>query len=72
MMTNKRVIKVLILLSFMYLSLIGYLTYIEFFQRETLVNHSANQRNFDIEDIKKRGNITDINGIILAEYYPYK
>ena len=78
MMTNKRVIKVLILLSFMYLSLIGYLTYIEFFQREVLVNHTANQRNFDIEDVTKRGSITDINGIILAEsvdsvrYYPYK
>ena len=77
MMTNKNIIKMLILLSFMFLSLIGYLTYIEVFQREMLVNHSANQRNFDVEDITKRGCITDINGVVLAESvdsvrkYPY-
>lgn len=77
-MTNKRVTKVLILLSFMYLSLIGYLTYMEFFQKDMLISHSANRRNFAIEDITKRGSITDINGTVLAESvdsvrcYPYK
>lgn len=78
MMTNKRVTKVLILLSFMYLSLIGYLTYVELFQREMLSEHTSNQRNYASEDMARRGSITDINGIVLAESvnsvrnYPYK
>ena len=77
-MTNKRVTKVLILLSFMYLSLIGYLTYVELFQREMLTEHTSNQRNYAPEDIARRGSITDINGVVLAESvdtvrnYPYK
>lgn len=78
MMTNKRVTKVLILLSFMYLSLIGYLTYVEMFQREMLASHTSNQRNYDPEDVARRGSIMDINGVVLAEsvdnvrVYPYK
>lgn len=77
-MTNKRVTIVLILLSFMYLSLIGYLTYVEVFQREMLTSHSSNQRNYDYEDVARRGTIKDINGTVLAESvgavrnYPYK
>lgn len=77
-MTNKRIIKVLILLSFMFLSLIGYLTYIEIFEREKLIVNPYNQRQWDSENVTKRGNILDKNGIVLAEsidtvrIYPYK
>lgn len=77
-MTNKRITKVLILLSFMFLSLVGYLTYMEIFQRETLIANPYNQRQWDSENTTKRGNILDSNGIVLAEstdsvrVYPYK
>lgn len=77
-MTNKRIIKVLILLSLMYLSLIGYLTYMQIFQSEKLDENPYNQRIWDTENITKRGNIYDANGVLLAEsvdtvrIYPYK
>lgn len=78
MMTNNRIIKVLILLSFMFLSLIGYLTYIEVFQREALVANPYNKRQWDSENTTKRGSVLDCNGLVLAEskdsvrIYPYK
>lgn len=77
-MANKRIIKVLILLSVMFLSLICYLTYIEIFQRDELVSNSYNQRQWDSELGTQRGNILDSKGVILAEtqdtvrVYPYK
>lgn len=77
-MTNNRIIKILILLSVMFFSLICYLTYIQVFQREMLVESPYNKRQWDSEIGTKRGNIIDCNGIILAEtqdsvrVYPYK
>lgn len=76
-MTNNRIIKVLILLSVMFLCLIGYLTYIQVVERESLVTNSYNKRQWDKEANIKRGNILDCNGTILAEtkdsvrIYPY-
>ena len=76
-MANNRIIKVLILISVMFLSLICYLTYIEIFQKEELVSNPYNQRQWDSELGTQRGNILDSNGVILAEtdtvrVYPYK
>ncbi len=77
-MTNNRIIKILILLSVMFFSLICYLTYIQVFQREMLVENPYNKRQWDSEAGTRRGNIMDCNGIILAEtqdsvrVYPYK
>ena len=77
-MTNNRIIKILILLSVMFFSLICYLTYIQTFQREMLVESPYNKRQWDSEIGTKRGNIMDSNGILLAEtkdslrIYPYK
>lgn len=77
-MTNNRIIKMLILLSVMFFSLIGYLTYIHIFQREMLIINSYNKRQWDSEIGTQRGNILDCNGLILAETkdsvrkYPYK
>jgi len=58
--------------------LIGYLTYIEIFQKDMLVSSPYNQRQWDSEQGTQRGNILDCNGEILAEtkdyvrVYPYK
>ena len=77
-MTNNRIIKILILLSFMFFSLIAYLTYIQIFERELLVTNSYNKRQWDSETGTQRGRIMDCNGVILAEtkdsvrIYPYK
>lgn len=78
MMTNNRIIKILILLSVMFFSLICYLTYIQVFQREMLVENPYNKRQWDTEIGTQRGNIMDCNGVLLAEtrdsvrVYPYK
>lgn len=66
-MTDKKIVHVLILLSVMFLSLIGYLTYIELFQREDLVNSPYNQRQWDDENGTVRGKILDRNGVLLAK-----
>ena len=77
-MANNRIIKVLILLSVMFLSLICYLTYIEVFEKEELVANPYNQRQWDSELGTQRGNILDKKGLVLAETvdqvrkYPYK
>ncbi len=76
-MANKRIIKILILLSLMFLSLIAYLTYIQVFQREDLVANPYNRRQWNSEDSIQRGSIYDRNGMLLAEskdslrIYPY-
>ncbi len=77
-MTNNRITKILILLSVMFLSLICYLTYMQAFQRDDLVGNLYNKRQWEDEMDTKRGNITDRNGVLLAEtrdsvrVYPYK
>lgn len=77
-MTNKKIVSILILLSVMFLSLIGYLTYIELFQSDSLVSNPYNQRQWDDENGIIRGNILDADGLKLAytedgvREYPYK
>lgn len=76
-MANKRIVSVLILLSVMFLSLIGYLTYIELFQKEMLVSNPYNQRQWDDEHGTIRGTIFAADGVTLAKtedgtrVYPY-
>lgn len=76
-MANKRIVSVLILLSVMFLSLIGYLTYIELFQKEKLVSNPYNQRQWDDEHGTIRGTIFAADGVTLAKteegtrVYPY-
>ena len=76
-MANKRIVSVLILLSVMFLSLIGYLTYIELFQKEKLVSNPYNQRQWDDEHGTIRGTIYATDGVTLAKtedgtrVYPY-
>ena len=78
MMVNKKIVRVLILLSVMFLSLIGYLTYIQLFKSEKLASNPYNQRQWDDENGTLRGNIYDKNNVLLANTsdgerkYPYK
>lgn len=76
-MTNNRIVKILILISVMFFSLICYLTYIQIFQKDSLMANPYNKRQWDSEVGTVRGSITDCNGVILAEtvdskrVYPY-
>lgn len=67
MKQNKRIIHLLIALSLMFLSLIGYLTYFELFEKEKIITNSYNQRQWEREDNTLRGEILDRNGKVLAQ-----
>ncbi len=77
MMANKRIVRVLILLSIMFLSLIGYLSYVELFEGDKLAANPYNQRQWDDENDTNRGKIYDCDGVVLASTengvrrYPY-
>ena len=76
-MTNNRIIKILILISVMFFSLICYLTYIQIFQKDSLMASPYNKRQWDSEVGTVRGSIMDCDGVVLAEtvdsvrVYPY-
>lgn len=63
---NKKIIHVLILLCFMFLSILVYLTYFEVFQKDKIVSNSYNRRQWQQEDTTLRGSILDRNGVVLA------
>lgn len=65
-MINKRIIKVLIFMTLLFVSLIGYLTYFELFQKERVAQNSFNKRQWAYEEDTVRGAFTDRNGIVLA------
>ncbi|MBZ4646460.1 MAG: peptidoglycan glycosyltransferase [Clostridia bacterium] len=79
---NKRIIHILIAMSILFLSIIGYLTYFELFIKDKIITNSYNRRQWEREDDTIRGKIYDRNGIVLAEskvegekqerIYPYK
>lgn len=76
-MTNKKLIRVLVLFSMLFLSLIVYLTYMELFQNDKIASNPYNRRQWDYEEDTVRGSICDVNGEILAyseeqlRIYPY-
>lgn len=65
-MINKRIIKVLFLLTVLFISLIGYLTYFEIFQKEKISQNSFNKRQWAYEEDIVRGSVLDRNGVVLA------
>ncbi|OQB13862.1 MAG: Penicillin-binding protein A [Firmicutes bacterium ADurb.Bin193] len=65
-MTNKRIIRVLAMMTVMFISLIGYLTYFEIFMTERISQNSYNKRQWAYEEGTIRGSITDRTGIVLA------
>lgn len=64
---NKRIIHVLVLMCLLFLSLIVFLTYFEFFVKDNIMTNSYNRRQWEREDKTVRGSIYDRNGVILAE-----
>ncbi len=63
---NKKILHALILMSALFLSLVGYLTYFQIFRGPELANTGSNPRTFIEEDKIQRGDIYDRNGKKLA------
>ncbi|HHT64326.1 MAG: peptidoglycan D,D-transpeptidase FtsI family protein [Bacillota bacterium] len=63
---NKRIIHVLVLMSFLFLTLIIYLTYFELFIKDNIISSSYNRRLWEREDKIVRGEIFDRKGVSLA------
>ncbi len=66
-MTNKKIIRVLIVISALFLALLSYLMYFNMFQAETVATNPYNRRQWDDERYVTRGTIYDANGLVLAE-----
>lgn len=79
-----RLIVLLCTVGLLFLSLVGYLTYIEIFAKDKYVNNAFNQRQWKKEEDTLRGEIVDREGVVLAKSvmsddgksqireYPYK
>ncbi len=65
--TNKRIIRVLVVVSLMFLSLVTYLLYFNMFNAEEVAGNSYNKRQWEDEKFVKRGSIYDRDGVVLAE-----
>lgn len=66
-MTNKRIIRVLIVISALFLALLTYLLYFNMFEAESVSTNPYNRRQWDEERYVERGTIYDSQGIVLAE-----
>lgn len=64
---QKRTINVFILMSILFMTLIGYLTYFELFSKENIIASSYNRRQWAREDKTLRGTIFDRKGVVLAK-----
>jgi peptidoglycan glycosyltransferase len=64
---NKKIINVLVFISVLFLSVIGYLTYFELAVKGDIISSSYNRRLWAREDRTLRGSIYDRAGVILAK-----
>ncbi len=67
MKTNKRIIRVLVVISALFLALLSYLMYFNMFQAEKVSVNPYNRRQWDDERYITRGTIYDSSGLVLAE-----
>ena len=67
MKTNKRIIRVLVVISALFLALLSYLMYFNMFQAEKVSVNPYNRRQWDDERYITRGTIYDSAGLVLAE-----
>lgn len=67
MNVNKKIIRVLIVISALFLALLTYLLYFNLFQADTVSTNPYNRRQWDDERYVTRGTIYDKNGLVLAE-----
>lgn len=63
---SKRIIRVLIFISTLFISLILYLSYFQLFKSEKIIANTFNKRNWMGEEKILRGSIVDRNGEVLA------
>lgn len=66
-MTNKKIIRVLIVISALFLALLSYLLYFNMFEAESVATNPYNRRQWDDERYVTRGTIYDADGLVLAE-----
>ncbi len=66
-MNNKKIVRVLIVISALFLALLSYLMYFNMFKAATVATNPYNRRQWDDEKYVKRGTIYDSNGLVLAE-----
>ena len=65
-MNNKRAVYMLVVFGILFLTLIGYLTYLEIFYAQNYKKSAYNPRNYQIEKNILRGSIYDRNSTLLA------
>ena len=64
---NKRIIRVLVVVSALFLALLSYLMYFNMFQAEQVATNPYNRRQWDDERYVTRGTVFDADGLVLAE-----
>ncbi len=67
MNVNKKIIRVLIVISALFLALLTYLLYFNLFRADAVSTNPYNRRQWDDERYVTRGTIYDKNGLVLAE-----
>ncbi len=67
MNANKRIIRVLVAISFLFLALITYLLWFNMFKAGDISTNSYNKRQWESEQSVKRGDIYSSDGVLLAE-----
>lgn len=67
MQNNKKIIRVLVVVSLMFLALVSYLLYFNMFSAEKVSSNPYNKRQWEDERFVKRGSIYDRDGEVLAE-----
>lgn len=67
MNVNRKIIRVLIVISALFLALLTYLLYFNMFQADTVSTNPYNRRQWDDERYVTRGTIYDSEGLVLAE-----
>ena len=67
MRTNKRIIRVLIAISLLFLALVTYLFWFNMFRAKDVYTNSYNKRQWESEQQVQRGEIYSQDGVLLAE-----
>ena len=67
MRTNKRIIRVLIAISLLFLALVTYLLWFNMFRAKDVYTNSYNKRQWESEQQVQRGEISSQDGVLLAE-----
>ncbi|SDJ88267.1 peptidoglycan D,D-transpeptidase FtsI family protein [Natronincola ferrireducens] len=67
MENNKKIVHLIVFVSLLFLSIIGYLTYFQIFMAADVIDNPYNQRQWAREDNTLRGRIYDRRGTVLAE-----